>query len=57
MDLKKSIEAFFNTIEVASFDQIDLCFDKFVSGFSSSFRNYAPLKRASRKKRKCPNQE
>ena len=55
MALQKSIEAFFNINEVASSDQIDLYFDKFVSGFSSSLRKHAPRKRASRKKRKCPN--
>ena len=55
MDLQKSIEVFFNINEVASSDQIDLYFDKFVSGFSSSLHKYAPRKRASRKKLKYPN--
>ena len=55
MDLQKSIKVFFNINEVASSDQIDLYFDKFVSGFSSSLYKYAPRKRASQKKLKYPN--
>ena len=38
--------------ELAFCYQIDLFFDKFVIAFSSCFNKYAPLKRASRKKRK-----
>ena len=52
MDLQKAIEAFLNKNELDSSDQIDLCFDKFVSAFSNCLNKHAPLKRASRKKSK-----
>ena len=50
MDLQKAIEAFLNTNELASSDQMH--FDKLVSAFSSCRSKYSPLKRASRKKSK-----
>ena len=52
MDLQEAFEAFFNANELTSSDQIDLYFDNFVSTFRTSLNKYAPLKRASRKKRK-----
>ena len=52
MDLQEAFEAFFNANELTSSDQIDLHFDNFVSGFRTCLNKYAPLKRASRKKRK-----
>ena len=52
MDLQKAFEAFFNTNELTSSDQIDLYFNNFVSAFRTCHNKYAPLKRALRKKRK-----
>ena len=52
MDLQEAFEAFLNTNELTSSDQIDLYFDNFVSAFRNCLNKYAPLKRASRKKRK-----
>ena len=52
MDLQEAIKAFLNTNKLASSDLIDLYFDNFVSAFQNSFNKYAPLKHASRKKRK-----
>ena len=52
MYLQEAFEAFLNTNELTSSDQIDLYFDNFVSAFSTCIYKYAPLKRASRKKRK-----
>ena len=52
MDLQEAFEAFLNTNELTSSDQIDLYFDNFVSAFRTCLNKYAPLKRASRKKRK-----
>ena len=52
MDLQEAFEASFNANELTSSDQIDLYFDNFVSAFRICLNKYAPLKRASRKKRK-----
>ena len=52
MDLQEAFKAFLNTNQLASSHQIDLYFDNFVSAFSTCLNKYAPLKRASRKKRK-----
>ena len=52
MDLQEALEVFFNANELTSSDQIDLYFDNFVSIFKTCRNKYAPLKRASRKKRK-----
>ena len=52
MDLQEAFEAFSNANELTSSDQIDLYFDTFVSAFRTCLNKYAPLKRASRKKRK-----
>ena len=52
MDLQEALEVFFNANELTSSDQIDLYFDNFVSTFRTCLNKYAPLKRASRKKRK-----
>ena len=52
MDLQEALEAFLIINKVISSDQIDLYFDNFVSAFKTCLNKYAPLKRASRKKRK-----
>ena len=49
MYLQEAIEAFLNTNELASSDQIDLYFDEFVSAFCNCFNEYALLEGASQK--------
>ena len=43
MDLQEAFEAFLNTNELTSSDQIDLYFDNFVSAFRTWHNKYAPL--------------